>query len=35
MCLDMSDTDTIRRESRLQIPPFPNRGYVSDFGGAL
>jgi type I restriction enzyme S subunit len=35
MRLDMSDTDTTRCESRVQIPPFPNRGCVSDFGGAL
>ena len=35
MRLDMSDTDTTRCESRVHIPPFPNRGCVSDFGGAL
>jgi hypothetical protein len=26
MCFDMSDTNTTRRDSRVQIPPFPNGG---------
>ena len=33
MCFDMSDMNTTRRDSRVQIPPFQNGGCISDFGG--